>query len=411
MNDKVVNTYNSDSCFTWTFLSLSLYVLTSFGRIQSFIPGLEAVPLGLISAGLMVIAYVKEAPNCGGFDKVLTRQDRLVIWLILAAILSIPGAVWVGNSFMTLLKKFMPTLIMFYIISRIIKSSKDVNRVIWLFFITTSILLISAIKNDLSHMSVILHMYDANDLALVLVCALPFMIYYQKECVGVRRLILLLAIPLTVLIVIKTASRGGFLGLLTIGGYWVLTSRRKIIYSILLIAVLIASFALVPGESKQRLATIWDPQTDYDRTAGDRTNVWKRGLTTFINNPVFGVGIGNFAVSEGTSKEGGVWLTAHNSLLQVAVEIGTVGLFLFIRLTCGTFISIRQIRQTLDKLDQPFQLMWLVKSIETSLIAYMVSAFFLSQAYLGYLYFILALGNVVEKLSLNVLRINVDSKL
>ena len=286
-----------------TFIALALYMFTSLGRVQALVPGFSEVPLGMISAALMIIAYVLEAPSCGGFGAFSTREEKLLVGLFIVAIFSIPGSVWPGNSFQIAFKKFLPIIVMFFILSFTTRSVIDIRKILWLYFTVIAILLVAAIRGNISHDSKILEMYDANDLSLALVCAIPLMVYFQKVCKGFFRLLLLCGILVSIITVISSASRGGFLGLLAIGGYLVLLSRRKITYFLMALIFLMATSVLTPPETWQRISTIWNPQTDYDLTAGDRTYVWKRAMITFANNPVLGVGIGNFPVSDGMSKE------------------------------------------------------------------------------------------------------------
>jgi O-antigen ligase len=49
--------------------------------------------------------------------------------------------------------------------------------------------------------------------------------------------------------------------------------------------------------------------------------MWEEAINEFKANPIFGVGLGNFA--------GGVGYFPHNILLEILAELGIVGLFMF----------------------------------------------------------------------------------
>jgi len=197
--------------FTWTYVGLVFYLLTAFGRVQAIIPGLSSVPIGMASAALMVMAYLVEAPSRGGYGTFSTREEKLLIGLFIVAVLSVPGSVWPGKSFQVVFKNLLPTVAMFIIVAFTTCTLAAIRKVIWLYFAIISILIVAAIKGGISHGSRILEMYDANDLSLVLVCAIPFMALFQKECKGLARFFLLGGIPLTVAVIILSGSRGGFL--------------------------------------------------------------------------------------------------------------------------------------------------------------------------------------------------------
>ena len=51
---------------------------------------------------------------------------------------------------------------------------------------------------------------------------------------------------------------------------------------------------VLPGASKERFRSAWDWQ--HDANASSRVMFWKAGLVMFEDNPVLGVGPGNFAL-------------------------------------------------------------------------------------------------------------------
>ena len=74
----------------------------------------------------------------------------------------------------------------------------------------------------------------------------------------------------------------------------------------------------------------------------------RQGIRLMTQNPLTGVGIGIFAIAEGSSRKdtGGPkepWKTAHNSFIQIGGELGVGGLILFILLIYYLFKSLRKI--------------------------------------------------------------------
>jgi hypothetical protein len=116
-----------------------------------------------------------------------------------------------------------------------------------------------------------------------------------------------------------------------------------------IIAVAALSFALFASQSYwNRIDGLWNPRTEYDETGGGRTEIWTRGLKVLVISP-WGIGIEGFTYSEAgrgvrSQVTGGKWLTAHNSLLQVATELGVAGLIAFMLLVGRTLWELRQIQ-------------------------------------------------------------------
>ena len=63
----------------------------------------------------------------------------------------------------------------------------------------------------------------------------------------------------------------------------------------------------------------------------DRLELWSSGINLIKTHPFFGVGLGNFADEVG--------ITAHNSVVVCAAEIGLVGFYAWVLLLFSTFRS------------------------------------------------------------------------
>jgi O-antigen ligase len=204
--------------------------------------------------------------------------------------------------------------------------------------------------------------------------------------------------------VIFTHSRGGFIGLLVGGGiiFFKAFKKRKLVAGLLLAGATVIFIFLTPQGYWERMSTIVEPGDDYNISSpAGRIEVWKKGLQFMIENPLTGVGIGNFTTAEGLSHKdvGGKWSTAHNSFIQIGGELGVGGLILFILLFYYLFKSLRRIISKDPKIKT------LKESLEVSLIGYITGGFFLSQAYSMVLYLIIgmtvALNYVVKRSDLN----------
>jgi O-antigen ligase len=218
------------------------------------------------------------------------------------------------------------------------------------------------------------------------------------------------------------------LALIVVGALVLSRSRLSRSAKYATVAAAVVVFGVLAGTAwKERISTMWDPQTEYDRTAGGRTEIWKTGLTVLATRP-WGVGIDGFSTAEGLYRGGGgKWNTAHNSFLQIAVELGLAGLLVFIRLLAGTLKSIRRIelivkppsragpgettqpplwRQLKKKRsreeDDGQGVFQLSEALEISIWGFLVGGFFLSQAYSSMLYIMLAIGVVCLRLTQDV---------
>ncbi|WP_169744201.1 O-antigen ligase family protein [Knoellia aerolata] len=145
---------------------------------------------------------------------------------------------------------------------------------------------------------------------------------------GGTRKLLLLGVPVQLLAVVATGSRGqtAALGVVWVAVVWISirASRRAAVVTIggLLVSGGVALFTL--GDW---LIQIWQPALaggarNYS-TAQARFDIWATAIETFRANPVIGVGLRNF-------EWRGDFAYAHNWVLQLMAETGLVGLGVFV---------------------------------------------------------------------------------
>jgi len=153
---------------------------------------------------------------------------------------------------------------------------------------------------------------DPNDFAQVIVCLVPLMFIFwepKKHLQNFVRVIL----PNAVLLFgdVLTHSRGSLVALLTMV---VVTARRKI-------GTLPAALA-AGGIYAAATALHFAGGREISAEAGsDRTSFWGEGLELLKQQPIFGVGFGNFKNMCGCGH------TAHNSIVVCAAELGLFGMF------------------------------------------------------------------------------------
>lgn len=212
---------------------------------------------------------------------------------------------------------------------------------------------------------------DPNDLALNIVCFVPFVLpsfhkYFLSRTWFTGMLFL---IPMVTGIVF-TRSRGGILGLA--GVLWFYFYKRVgPLLSIGALAILLSIVMALP-----RMESVSPTQG----TARTRMEHWAYGFDLFKGNPLFGVGMGMF--TENYSH------TAHNSFILVLAEAGFVGAFFWVALFLAGFRELF----LLGRLPQaPPWLEPLLNSLTGALVGWQICGFFLSQTYKFTSFILLAL--------------------
>ena len=154
---------------------------------------------------------------------------------------------------------------------------------------------------------------DPNDFAQLLVSLIPCLFFFWASKRGVQNFIFVL-VPAGILLfgMFLTHSRGGMVAFLAV----VLVSARRKIGTIpsAITAGVLFTIATVIGWSGGRDITV--------EQGADRMEAWATGLQILKSHPVFGVGFLRFTEY--------YMITAHNTIVVCAAELGMFGLFFWV---------------------------------------------------------------------------------
>lgn len=172
----------------------------------------------------------------------------------------------------------------------------------------------------------------ATYIIVAIVCAY---LQYQATSHRSTRTLLALALPVFFLGLCLTFSRTGLIiqAIVLVLVWYRVAKERHFLLIAGSTAILCVITLLLPAGFYQRVSTIV-PAIEHRRdTFGMRVQLWELGLRMIEERPVVGVGPGNFAIVGPRYNHGAPHLnglTAHNTYVGLAAEIGLVGLTLFV---------------------------------------------------------------------------------
>lgn len=312
---------------------------------------------------------------------------RMVAFIFVLACCSAPFGISLGNSGLFILDSFIKTIVYSFLLAVSVRNARDLYTYVWAFVVSCGILSYFAVfvfgletGGSLTARLGEMYTYDSNDLGVLLMIGLPLTLLLLFVDRGVKRLLLLVNLVGISAAMARSGSRGGLLGLITVGMATlflvngVSLARR---WTLLVVAALVLAVAAPPGYWKQ-METILNPQKDYNVTSFDgRKALIKRGLGYMAKYPVFGIGIWNFAKAECTISPKVMWrphnealrcLAPHNSFVQAGTELGVPGIVSFVSLLLGLIIAPLRLRRRLPR-------SWL-KGTATERFLYAAASFF-----------------------------------
>lgn len=254
---------------------------------------------------------------------------------------------------------------------------------------------------------------DNNDFSLALSMAVPmlFELGWTERRPEIRKAFWF-ALPLTVITVGLTHSRGGFLSVTAALGVLVWRSRNRFAGMMVGLLVAIAGFLIAPADYKERISTIFNPSEE--GSASSRLRAWGIATRMALDNPWLGVGFAKFPwhfveyAEDPTPHElsGRGLIVAHSSYFQVWAECGTPALLIYVGLILGSFITCWSVRK---EARRRYYSSWIINyatMFEASLVAFVVGAAFLNRAHFDLFYhwvaLILVFGNIARDEMRNV---------
>jgi putative inorganic carbon (hco3(-)) transporter len=332
---------------------LLLAFFFEYARPASFIPFLRIPFLySLIPIGLLVAQHfaVGLRPYREIFADKSAKWPIVIITMIMLSILHADLARNAWGTF-TLVLGFV---LLFIMIARIVTTLARLRGVVAVLLLSHVFLLAmnpNVVLNPTLRQYILGASFlgDGNDFSLSLCILLPLTIELARSCTRFwPRLLSWAGVGLLLLAVIATQSRGGTLGVAGVAMFLWFYSPRKMIGFMGVILAGIVILAYAPPEYFNRIKTINSYQED--GSAQGRIEAWKSSINMALDNPVLGVGAGNFSTSFGSKyRTPGAanmpWLTAHSSYFLLLGELGFPGLFCILAIVIGNIVGNLRLRK------------------------------------------------------------------
>ena len=222
---------------------------------------------------------------------------------------------------------------------------------------------------------------DNNDFALASTIVIP-MVYFLFSVTKHKwvRYALLLVMALSIICVVGTHSRGGFLALLAMGMFLWSRSSNKLAIGLLVLLLVSVYIPTLPDYWWDRMESI--QQFEQDPSAMGRINAWIVAWETAKAYP-FGVGM-SYQHPE-LFQQFGVFETnvraAHSIYFQILGNHGFVGLFLYLGLWVSTYRSAGWLRKNASEHSETQWAAVLGSMTQVSLVGFAVGGAFLSLSY------------------------------
>jgi putative inorganic carbon (HCO3(-)) transporter len=376
------------------FYGLILYIVLLYIRPQDFVPALEKMRVMLVLAVVIILSF--SIHHIFTKRKISLFQSRQSI-IMLALLILVPVSnlanlqfkeAWEGfNDFLTL-------FLLFFMIVSIMEDSRKVRALAWTLVVCTAIICVNGIIQHFRGFDLIGNIPevdgrirwigifgDPNDFALLINSFFPFVLvrFFEKGIGVTQGLLLLIVGTINILAIYYTGSRGGFIALLLILAFFAF-KRWGLVRGLVIGAVFFAAaIAIAPGRFMDL--------SPHGASASGRIYAWIDGLVMLRRRPLFGVGFDRFTIVHGRA--------AHSAFIECMAELGLAGYLAWISIIFTSFKDISHVIGT----SSSESLVKYAKVFQLSLVGFLGSAFFLSQAYSPVFYILVAFATKISAIS------------
>src|SRR6266498_3962844 len=113
------------------FNSLIFLTFILFVAPQAYFTGLIPLRLALVSALLSMAAYVVATMSQRHRLTIWGPEVKLILWLVVFAVISIPQSRWRGGSYEILFDTYLKAVIVFFLIANLLTSERRIHTFLW----------------------------------------------------------------------------------------------------------------------------------------------------------------------------------------------------------------------------------------------------------------------------------------
>ena len=385
---------------------MAILVIVMVGKVADWVPGISGLPLAKIAFLFALIPAARAWQKLVPVKVTSLPIAKPAIAFLVLSMLSVFFSIYKSNTLMAS-QGSVVVLVTFVVLVKITQTMRDVERMLLALVGSAISLTAGVLLNYSGGRAHINENFDPNDIAYVLDTLLPIVIAFGVAR-SKRRKWLAYGLALSMIAaILLTGSRGGVIGLavvvLALISYPLSFSKTgelrgfspggMIVKVTVLVLLGVAVWGSLPAETRERLATLTDLQHDYN--AGDsnasRTVLWRRDIGLALQRPI---GYGLASAGAADWHAGGQFRTAHNSFVQALLELGVLGLVLFVSSYVVTWralgkISSRGQQESVD--GETAKAALYARAVRIGLAGNIAAGFFLSQAYSPCLWMIVAI--------------------
>jgi len=399
----------SEPRWSLAFVGVMIYLIIEYTRLAAMYPVLLDFHVAKIAAGIALVGFAFARQESSGIRSQSRSLDFGMLAFVLISLVSTVLArdserAWQGFA------DILRWAVIYFLVSRIVTSRWRMHVFLGLLVLLNLKLAQFQIRTYLSqkaygYSEALLargvgvgttgFFSNSNDFALAMVVIWPLagLLILGEEKKWLRLFMLACFVTFSVALLLS-GSRGGLLGTVVVALVACVIYRRRAQGFLMASVLALGCLYILPDANKDR---VLNATTGEDANVLTRLHLWKLGLRMYADNPIWGVGPGNFSRESVGYQPGSASnrrpLTPHSIHIQAISELGTLGALALI------WICVKAIRLNLltcrrvapnDRGKQPLE-WYFASALNLALVGFLVSGSFITVLYYPHLWFLLGL--------------------
>jgi O-antigen ligase len=329
----------------WGYTGLLAFTAVLFIRPQEDIPALAALHLAEVCAlvGIAPMLLHRFARRMPAFR--VTAETTALMIFAATILVTAPFSIWPGGVVTLFTETFAKVLIVFALMMNTLTTVKRIQQITWLIVLCCGYSAARGVFDYARGMNLVEDgrltgavggiFGNPNDLALNMVAFMPLaaIVVITRGQPTFRRLLAAGFFVLMAATVVFTKSRSGTVGLVAMLIALVVLARAvKPTLVVAVVSIMLIATPFMPATFWARMASAFDSEQDATQFTGSRearSVLLQEGIATFLERPLTGVGAGQF-VNYNRPGRKEQWKEAHNVVIQVAADLGIVGVVAFV---------------------------------------------------------------------------------
>ncbi|MEX2048892.1 MAG: O-antigen ligase family protein [Gemmatimonadota bacterium] len=199
--------------------------------------------------------------------------------------------------------------------------------------------------------------------------------------------------------VLTSSSRGAAVAVLAGALFYLAVAvpggKKKIAFMGVIAGMVIGFLALLSESQSARFEDIGGAQ---DESAEDRRRTWRVARMVIADNPVVGVGVGQFLPEARRYPAEGPIFVQHNIVLQAGSDLGLPGLALLAAIIWGFYLDQKQVMRRLRARPDPM-LKAIGVGLNVSMFSFLVAGQFITVLFYPFLWTLLVVSGVLYRVT------------